>query len=317
MSQSAAIVYMSHRGHANLLVRSLILLCKNFKYVRDYPIIVFYENFDEGIKSAIKGEVEKHVGFIPDIQFEEIRFDMPSWISTDPSSYSVSLGEFWMGYRHMCRYYSGGIYRDERLAKYEWYWRLDSDSYLLSPIDYDPFERMAQNGQEYAYMKDTDIDHARVCVGLWECTKEYMEKNSIPMSKAFIEHSPNGNWDYTMYYTNFEIGKLSFWRSKEYMGYFDHLDKNGGIYYHRWGDNVIHWLGVNMLMDESKIWRVEDMAYQHNNWVKNLSAFSDKTIPNDILFYVDEGNPSKRRERLLYAIDRYQKTGIDGCNWND
>jgi len=36
-----------------------------------------------------------------------------------------------------------------------------------------------------------------------------------------------------MYYTNFEITSLAFWRSPAYRDYFDFVDKSNGIYMHR------------------------------------------------------------------------------------
>jgi len=222
-----------------------------------------------------------------------------------------------MGYRHMCRFHSGGIYTDQRLLKYDWYWRLDSDSYLLAPIDYDPFEKMAQNGYEYAFMRDEDKDLERVTEGLWDTTKDFMDKNGIKMPLSLESRLVDGKWDCNNYYTNFEISKFSFWRDPKYMGYFNHLDQTGNFYYKRWGDAPIHWLAVKMLMDESKVWAVNDIAYQHNNWVKNLNVFPDKTIPSDVLQYIDGDEQRGRKARLIYAMNRYRATGIDGCNWGD
>jgi hypothetical protein len=122
-----------------------------------------------------------------------------------------------------------------------------------------------------------------------------------------------------MFYTNFEIAKFSFFRSKEYMAYFQHLDKTGNFYYKRWGDAPIHWLGVRMLMDPSKVWAVKDITYQHNMWIKNLNAIPNKEVPIHILQMVDgdDNVPQSRRGRLFYAMNRYIKTGLDGCNWGE
>jgi alpha 1,2-mannosyltransferase len=38
------------------------------------------------------------------------------------------------------------------------------------------------------------------------------------------------------YWSNFEIADLRWFRSPEYIAYFDYLDKVGGFYYERWGD---------------------------------------------------------------------------------
>jgi len=319
MAENAAIIYMSRMRDLPLLYRSLSMLCWNFKYVKDYPIVVFHDDIDQPSISNFLVAIHRTVGFIPNIKFEYLKFDMPEWVSSDPSNYPVSLNEFWMGYRHMCRFHSGGIYTDKRLANYEYYWRLDSDSYLYSPINFDPFERMKSRGYEYAYMCDEDGEVPRVAEGLWETTLDFMEKNNIKMNDYLKGRLVDGTWNYNLFYTNFEIGKFSFFRSPEYMSYFDHLDKTGNIYYKRWGDAPIHWLGVRMFMDPEKVWAVKDITYQHKNWLKNLNALPDKKIAENIFNMIDgdENNKNTRKGRLVYGLTRYQNGGPDGLNWGD
>lgn len=310
---------MSRMRDVPLLYRSLSMLCWNFKFIKEYPIVVFHDDIDKPTISNLLVELHKTVGFIPNIKFEYLRFEMPDWVSTDPKDYTVSLDEFWMGYRHMCRFHSGGIYKDERLAKYDYYLRLDSDSYIYSPINYDPFERMKSNGYEYGYMCDEDGEVPRVAEGLWETTVEFMNKNSIPISQSLKSRLVDGSWGYNLFYTNFEIAKFSFFRSPQYMAYFEHLDKTGNIYYKRWGDAPIHWLGVRMLMEPEKVWAVKDITYQHNRWIKNLSALPAKKIASNVFSMIDgdESNPNTRRGRFAYAMNRYLSGGSDGVFWGD
>jgi len=315
MPRNAVIIYMSRMRDVPLLFRSLSLLCLNFKHIKDYPIVVFHDDIDKGTISNLMVELHRNYGFIPQLKFEPLIFEKPSWISDDPSAYSVSLNEFWMGYRHMCRFHSGGIYRDPRLQKYDYYWRLDSDSYIYSPIEYDPFEYMEKGGFEYAYMCDEIEELPRVVENLWEETERFMQKNRIKVNPYLQSRLIDGKWNYEMFYTNFEIAKFSFFRSKEYMSYFDHLDETGNIYYKRWGDAPIHWLGVRMFMDVSKVWAVKDITYHHNNWIKNLNASHNKTI-SPAAMQIVEGD-EYRKNRLMYALNRYATTGIDGCNWGD
>jgi len=316
MRQNGVIIYISCMRDVPILFRSLVMLCKHFKYVKDYPIVVFHDDIDAVSMANLRVAIHQHVGFMPKIDFERLEFEMPNGVSTDPSLYTVSLNEFWMGYRHMCRFHSGGIYTHPKLLKYDWYWRLDSDSYLLAPIEYDPFEHMANNGYEYAYMCDEDQDVPRVVEGLWESTKEYIDKNKLD-TPSLNKRLVNGKWEWNLFYTNFEISKFSFWRSEQYMSYYKHLDQTGNIYYRRWGDAPIHWLAVRMFMEDSKVWAVKDITYQHNNWVKNLNAVPNKTLAPEIVGLIDGNETSGRRGRALYAMNRYLKTGIDGTNWGD
>jgi hypothetical protein len=319
MAERGVIIYMSRMRDIPLLYRSLSMLCWNFKYVKDYPIIVFHDDIDKATVANLMVSLHKTVGFIPNIKFELLKFEMPDWVSTDPSKYTVSLNEFWMGYRHMCRFHSGGIYRDPRLAEYDYYWRLDSDSYLYSPIDFDPFERMKNENYEYAFMCDEDREVPRVAEGLWDTTLEFMQNHNIQMPEFMKNRLVDGTWNHDLFYTNFEIAKFSFFRSPEYMAYFDHLDKTGNIYYKRWGDAPIHWLGVRMLMSPEKVWAVKDITYQHNNWLKNLNALPNKKIAQNVYDMIDgdEKIPNSRKGRFAYGMSRYLNGGPDGLNWGD
>ena len=73
----------------------------------------------------------------------------------------------------------------------------------------------------------------------------------------------NGKWNMKIYYTNFEISKLSFWRSHEYMNFFDYLDGLGGIYKYRWGDAPIHTLALSIFLPDTKIHCFKDISYKH------------------------------------------------------
>lgn len=50
-----------------------------------------------------------------------------------------------------------------------------------------------------------------------------------------------------MYYTNFEVVRLSQLRSETYQRFYQHLRRTGGIYFHRWGDAPIRHLGLHLL----------------------------------------------------------------------
>jgi alpha 1,2-mannosyltransferase len=315
MAENAVIIYMSRMRDVPLLFRSISLLCLNFKYIRDYPIVVFHDDIDRPTISNLMVALHRRFGYIPNIKFELLQFEMPEWVTTDPSKYVVPMNEAWMGYRHMCRFHSGGIYKEPRLAKYDYYWRLDSDSYIYSPINYDPFEKMRSQDFEYAYMCDEEGEVPSVAQDLWETTVKFMEESNIPMNDYLKSRLVDGRWNYNMFYTNFEIAKFSFFRGKDYMAYFDYLDKSGGIYYKRWGDAPIHWLGVRLFMNPSKIWAVKDITYHHNAWVRNLSAIPNKKIPSEVMEIV-EGD-DYRKQRLLYGMDRFIKTNIDKLNWGE
>lgn len=255
---NATIVYLSRKQDINDLKKSLILLYRFFIKKYNYPIIIFNDDFTEKDERSV-------LSINPNIQFEKIEFKIPPWIDKKkPFKTKWSIG-----YRHMCRFYSGEFYKLDIMKNYDWYWRLDSDSFIHSKIPYDIFKFMEREGYIYGYLGRTLNDGEEVVEGLWNLTKEYIQNNDIKPKFLHKFKDKVGNWDYSMYYTNFEISKLEFWRSDKYMNYYNHLDQNGGIYYHRWGDNVIHLLAISIFLDEKKVHCYKDIDYSHGYFRPN------------------------------------------------
>lgn len=248
----AIIVYLSRRKDLNDLQKSLLLLHENFNKKYNYPIIIFNDDFNND-------DEQKLLKINPNIKFERIIFEIPPWIDKKEPFKT----EWGIGYRHMCRFFSGELFKHKSMKKFDWYWRLDSDSFIHSEIKYDIFKFMDEEGYIYGYLGTTTKEGARVVEGLWSLTKEFILINEIQPKFLHRYIDNNGYWDYTQYYTNFEISKLDFWRSDDYMNYFNYIDQNGGIYYNRWGDAPIHLLAISIFVDEIKIHCFKDIDYSH------------------------------------------------------
>ena len=186
-------------------------------------------------------------------------------------------GHSWShGYRHMSRFFCKGLFELKELVdQYDYYWRLDADSFLLGPVMKDPFATLKNSGRQYGYMVVTQEDES-VVKGLWNTTKEYMRLRGLTRETAgFLQRHLNdrGEWNRNMFYTNFEITSLAFWKSQAYRDFFDFVDQSNGIYMHRWGDAPIHLLAVALLLPEDKVLQFSDIAYWHQyyvNWPREL-----------------------------------------------
>ncbi len=269
-SVKAAIVYLarSKSGDIANLKCSLSLLDVNFNDKFKYPVIIFHEDINENLMKKIREATRSKV------QFEKVIFEIPDFLNKEEIPELVYVGGdcFSMGYRHMCRFFSGIIFHHPALKDYDYYWRLDTDSFLLDKIYYDVFQFMQERNLEYGYInifKDEPTSK-----GLWDTTKKYIEDNNIK-PEFLHKFTSNGAWDRSYYYTNFEISKLDFWRSDEFMNYFEYLDRSGGIYKYRWGDHVIHLLAISMFVPENKVHRFSDIAYQHQGFINNYSMVPD------------------------------------------
>jgi hypothetical protein len=236
--------------------QSLSLLEKNLlKYTSGTDILVFVEDSFELYKEKVVTDL--------DLQYHTIQFEVPDY----PKEIADQIPEFFphpthgngpiewghpgfsMGYRHMCRMFSGELYNFDVIRKYNYYLRLDTDSYIHTPLNYDIFDWAKNNNCYYGFIAPAvQTDNPKVIEGLWEFVKE-----------SYPNNIPEG----MMFYTNFELGKVDWFLTSPYMEFYNKIDKSGGIYTKRWGDAPIKFLGVNLFMPQENIQPVTGFTYQH------------------------------------------------------
>lgn len=165
-----------------------------------------------------------------------------------------------LGYQHMCRFFGGAGYLLPFFDGYEYVWRLDTDSQCQPNLG-DAFAELVGRGGVYGWNLEKR-DGGDVVEGLWNTAQQYVRERGI--TPHFLNGSPHhrswgedGLFSGTpMFYTNFEVVELAFLRSAEYQDFFNYLDATGNIFYHRWGDAPIRWLGLAMYVDRSRVLRM-------------------------------------------------------------
>lgn len=96
------------------------------------------EKFQNITKNDEGGDIKKR---------EELRLEqLERWIAGEDSGTPGRP----LGYRSMCRLWSGRVQSMSFLDPYKYYMRLDDDSYFTSPLDNDPFLEMEKDGITYA-----------------------------------------------------------------------------------------------------------------------------------------------------------------------
>jgi len=256
LKANAVIVYLCGPSAQDRLdlEESLRRLYIHFNRQFQYDVIVFHENLSG---DYIKWLFERPYCKMP-IRDVVIRFHIPPGT---PDNVINSTP----GYRAMCRWFSGPFFHCEELKNYRWCWHFDTDSFLMGPVEYDPFLYLQEHNKIYGYQVIyNEPPHARV--GFWEVTKKFIEQKGIQSDFLKLHSDAQGNWNYDYYYSDFAIFDLDFFRANNYMEYFKYIDASGGFWLHRYGDTLMCSLGLFMFAKEKDTHQFRDIAWMHQTY---------------------------------------------------
>ncbi|KAG1139255.1 hypothetical protein G6F37_008230 [Rhizopus arrhizus] len=173
-------------------------------------------------------------------------------------------------YRHMCRYQSGFFFRHPLLASFEYYWRVEPDVDFYCDIDYDVFQMMKDNDFKYGMCWTMALtEYMETIPTLWNATQQFMSDYPEYVQRgndsllSFLTDDDYASYNGCHFWSNFEIGSLDFLRSIKYTRFFEHLDRQGGFFYERWGDAPVHSLAVAMMLKSSEVHFFNDIGYKH------------------------------------------------------
>lgn len=169
------------RDSRSMLERSLDLLYQHYNDRFGHPVLIFHEG---DFKAADQQDVAKGRS---EIRFEEIQFEVPDFLPLEevPETWR-GFHPYGMGHRHMIRFYSIQLFDLLRDLGFDYYFRMDDDSFIHSTIDYDLFEFMERDGYDYGYRVDVQ-DGVDVCRGFGETVHAYLVSEGIE-PHFFYEH---------------------------------------------------------------------------------------------------------------------------------
>ncbi|GAN04385.1 alpha-1,2-mannosyltransferase [Mucor ambiguus] len=214
-------------------------------------------------------------------------------------------------YRHMCRFVlrhnmqgasdtascdfrfqSGFFFRHPLLDEFDYYWRLEPYVDYYCQIDYDVFKFMKDNKKKYGFTIAYK-EHIETVPTLWKTVMSFLEKypdisKQLPSRNEslidFVTDDGGQSYNTCHFWSNFEVGDLSLWRSEAYLKLFDYLDRSGGFFYeryalnthllhaaksnerHRWGDAPVHSIAAAILLKKSEFHFFNDIGYRHTSY---------------------------------------------------
>ena len=270
--RSNAVVWLAQKTHSSYqrnsyghLVRSIELLRKNYISIHNHS-----ENLDIFIFHTSDFNVEDLREI--ESQFESSRPGILRIVDLAGSSYwrrprnlEGENPEKWNayplfseGYRRMIHFFAIDIwqffwdYAQQTGCKYRYIMRLDEDSYIHSPIEYDIFDLMEKEQYVYGFRMCSYEMH--IIRNIWQL---FRRNNRVFTPQRDIDYSMCG------FYNNFFVAKIEFFMSEGVQKFLRFVDRRGSIYRRRLGDLLIHSTAVFAFANQSSIHRFLDFTYEH------------------------------------------------------
>lgn len=141
---------------------------------------------------------------------------------------------------------------------------------------------------------------------------------SEPGQNALPEIDPEAmegeSYNMCHFWSNFEIARLDFFRSKEYEDFFQMMDRSGGFWMERWGDAPIHSLAAGALLGPGDIHYFRDFGYRHTTIQHCPANAPARQLPRERWLEKTTEDEKKRIEEDEYwaTFDPVKENGV-GC----
>ena len=263
------IIYLLDPREVNNFKRSIDLLFKNYNNRFKQPVAVFYEkSLPAHTLTELKQLTDNSYNKIASVNYIQIPFELPPHY--DPAKDPVMNNHnSFPGYNLMIRFFWREVFTLPIIKQYQYYWRLDTDSFILSEIKYDMFKYVKKRNYIYATI-DLDSDGPDVTAGMPDIVNEYMRTHKTMASVN--NYSPS--MYPTMVYNNFEVVNIEHFTSPEIWDFVEHIDRSNKILTRRWGDAPLRFAELNLFFDWKKQVKILcGIKYEHSH--------HDKTIYKD------------------------------------
>lgn len=268
----SVICYLTKSIPSNIesLKKSLNLLYVNYKFIKDSDVFIFVENsFPNDQKLILESSFcNLYVKTIELKPSPDLSMPIESISFEDKCNFDI-------GYRHMCQFFFSEI--RNYIKEYDWYMRLDDDSFINSEINYNLFEYLENNNKVYGYVAEIP-EWEPVTIGVDTFFINII--NEYKLTPYFINKILDVNkFNLRHFYNNIEIVKLSYFENDTVKLLTKLVNESGNIYRWRWGDNLLRTFILSITVDLSKLYKFEDFDYSHV-WYKRENN-------EEICFYVN------------------------------
>ena len=279
----ACILTLLQEKDLEQFLRTLKMLEANFNSKYNYPYVVLNQvELSDEFKRTVRAHTHATVEFGV---IEAEHWSTPEWIDKAKLDRSLRHIGFKLAYRHMCRFMSGFFFRHALTLKYDYYLRIDRDSEFPCALRYDPFRLLDTEHISYGFAM-ASYEGMFTIPTLWRTIRAWMDESqrrpAVNNTLAFVSSTQGTTLDTSspcIFYDNFEVASFAMYRSKQYLSYFDYLDRSGGFYYERWGDAPVHTYYIVNMLNKSEVRFMHDLPYSHqgNSIYPNIGANCQQT----------------------------------------
>ena len=255
---------------ADKLVGWLRELHATWPWMKEYDHVVLHEEDYLTCKEDLENKSRAWGGKVKCLNVSDIRgaFKFPYDLFTQEGGYTYPKDTRNVGYMHMCRLFSKQLF-PHLWDTYDYILRIDDDNMPLT-LNGDLFKEMASRKAVYGYPAELQEWHKETAetFGLWLVAKMFSPEEAYAqhMNEVFTRNQ-TALYDLPrrIFFTNFFITKLSFWRQKHIQQFIDDVDKSGNIYRHRWGDAPIHYVALSLFADSCSVLPLCHVSYKHGS----------------------------------------------------
>lgn len=262
---------------------SLEKLYFNYKFISESDVFVFVDlDFPVEEIEFLKSNFKRL--YVKNIQLKQ-SLDLKTPVE---SIYFEDKCNFSLGYRHMCQFFFSEL--REYIKEYDWYMRLDDESFINSDINYNIFEYLENNNKIYGYVAEIP-EYPPVVIGVDDFFLKIVE--DYKLEPHFLDRLiEDKKYNLRHFYNNFEVAKLSYFERDEVKLLTKLVNASGNIYRWRWGDNLLRTFLLSITVDINQIHKFNNFDY-HHGWYKRENN-------EEICFYSD------------YQLDLFNKWKKEG-----
>jgi hypothetical protein len=242
-----------------VLPLALKSLWNNYNFQYSYDVCVYY--FDD-IYDGVRINSPQNVTFIripygipPAVKFHELFYNLPN-------RYARSFGRGRVGYLHMCNFLVNQMtHPGSRVRNYDYVIWHDDEGGYENELAVDPVELLARSELPFgAYISGKRLKsgsphqgHLDTRIGLFDLVRDYCLSNGITPISPLLQNAVLTNNESLFHHLDWcdtYVMETSVFRHPNWIRWIETVNRSGGIYKYRWGDNEIFSLYAHLHLSE-------------------------------------------------------------------